>query len=102
MVNNIKNLEDLINKFELILLSKMLGSNVLGALVITGWAVLWSIALFGTLSWLGLFRLKLDEEYSGVDLTMHNEPAYWPKVWPPGVNHNTSDEIIIKNRVNSQ
>ncbi len=81
----------------------MLGSNVLGALVITGWAVLWSIALFGVLSWLGLFRLKLDEEYSGVDLTMHNEPAYWPKVWPPGDgnDNNPSVESVINNRANS-
>lgn len=57
---------------------QVLGVNMLGALVIIAWAIVWSVGLFGVLSWAQILRIPLDLEVTGVDLVLHNEPAYSP------------------------
>lgn len=59
----------------------VLGCNMLGTLVIIGWAVLWCVPIFGLLKWLGVLRIPADMERTGVDVAKHNEPAYPSSAW---------------------
>jgi len=56
---------------------KVLGVNILGALAIIAWAVVWSVVLFGFLDWLGVLRIPMDVELIGADKFKHKEAAYF-------------------------
>lgn len=56
---------------------KVLGVNILGALAIIAWAVVWSVVLFGLLDWLGVLRIPMDVELIGADKFKHKEAAYF-------------------------
>lgn len=53
-----------------------LGVQILGSLVIPGWAFVASFVLFTVIKQLGLLRVSPEEEQAGLDLTEHGTPAY--------------------------
>lgn len=55
---------------------KVLGINLLGALAITAWAVLWCLPLLVILKKIGVLRVTVEMEWSGMDLAEHNDLAY--------------------------
>ena len=53
-----------------------LGVNFLSVLSLILWASLHSLAIFGGLQYFGMFRVDLDTEFDGSDITKHGEEAY--------------------------
>ena len=60
---------------------KGLGANILGAVVIITWNLLWSVPLFWGLKRLKLLRIEGYDEFYGMDLTQHGESAYPASAW---------------------
>jgi len=59
----------------------VLGHNSAGGLVIILWCCLWSAALFGSLKYLGILRVSVEDERNGMDLIKHGEAAYPAHAW---------------------
>ena len=54
----------------------VLGYNIAGALCISLWSAFWSALLFGSLHFLKMLRVSIDDEFKGMDLIKHGESAY--------------------------
>jgi len=60
---------------------KVLGFQIGGGLVITAWAFVWSLILFGSLKMAGILRVGTEDEFKGMDLIKHGESAYPADAW---------------------
>lgn len=54
----------------------MLAYRIVGALAIFAWSAVGSLILFGLLKYFGILRVSLEDEITGLDISIHNEPAY--------------------------
>eukprot|EP00092_Neocalanus_flemingeri_P000649 GFUD01000691.1.p1 GENE.GFUD01000691.1~~GFUD01000691.1.p1 ORF type:complete len:547 (+),score=127.70 GFUD01000691.1:58-1698(+) len=59
----------------------VLGYNIAGGLCIMLWSAFWSAFLFGTLYYLQMLRVSIDDELKGMDLIKHGESAYPAAAW---------------------
>ena len=60
---------------------KNLGMNLAGAVVITMWALFWSLVVFGLLEKFHKLRVSEEAEKKGLDLVAHGELAYPKDAW---------------------
>eukprot|EP00090_Calanus_glacialis_P008846 TRINITY_DN1716_c0_g1_i2.p1 TRINITY_DN1716_c0_g1~~TRINITY_DN1716_c0_g1_i2.p1 ORF type:complete len:555 (-),score=145.72 TRINITY_DN1716_c0_g1_i2:254-1918(-) len=59
----------------------VLGYNIAGALCISLWSAFWCALLFGSLYFLKMLRVSIDDEFKGMDLIKHGESAYPAAAW---------------------
>ncbi|XP_028414397.1 putative ammonium transporter 1 [Dendronephthya gigantea] len=86
---------------------KRLGWNLLGAIVISAWSLIWGLIIFMSLKLFKILRVPSEIEIKGLDVPKHGEPAYpyssYGDGWgenPPKVNGN-SNGIGLSNRAGS-
>ena len=60
---------------------KRVGVNLIGALVIITWSLLWSVLIFKVLKYLKLLRITEKTEEAGNDIVKHGESAYPMDSW---------------------
>uniref|UniRef100_A0A6U7L756 Ammonium transporter AmtB-like domain-containing protein n=1 Tax=Haptolina brevifila TaxID=156173 RepID=A0A6U7L756_9EUKA len=64
---------------------ELFGNQIVGVLMILLWVVIMSILLFGALRMAGIFRVPVEDEESGLDISKHGGSAYASDVDAP--NH---------------
>ena len=58
-----------------------LAYNLLGAVCISAWSLVWSSVIFGSLHYFSFLRVSADLEIQGLDILKHGEPAYPAPSW---------------------
>ncbi|KAG8309933.1 ammonium transmembrane transporter activity protein [Homalodisca vitripennis] len=66
--------------------------NLVGAIIIMVWSAICSVILFGILRVTGYLRVSEEQELEGLDIAMHNEPAYPAKGWTQAHSLQTVDQ----------
>jgi len=74
---------------------KLLGAQIVGMIVITAWTLFWMFALFFLLKKLGKLRVSQEEEFIGLDVSMHGGSAY-PAGMELGSRHGGSNHGLKK------
>lgn len=59
----------------------MLLHNIIGALAIFFWSLITSLLLFGVLKYFKFLRVSKENEFIGLDIAKHKEPAYPSAGW---------------------
>lgn len=72
------------------------GCNLLGAVVIICWAVIWCLPMFAILRWAGVLRIPLEMELAGMDAAKHNELSYPVSAWQED-QHGFDNKILGNN-----
>jgi len=55
---------------------ELLAAQVVSAIIVIIWVVCCSLILFGTLKWLGIYRVPAEYEVAGLDVSKHGGSAY--------------------------